>query len=430
MTPQTEHLRTTLHRLADAGVPLPVDDDLWGRAQSARRRGQALAVAAVLVLVVTVGGVASVWPTADFESRTAAQEVPGGAIPRVIADVPDNLEATAVEDLDLGRASAAFISSDGDPVVLTAGDGTAHRLDLVSRDADSLALALSPDGTRVAFQEDPGVGVTYLAVLDLTTGTTRRWVVNPDDGLVIDMVAWSPGGTRLGWVSSAIGSTPAWAGTIRADGTDAVSSVLTRNASSIAVADDGDAALGQVDGGLRLLPLNGDGDAVDLPVQVGVGSFAPDGAQVALSGGPGTASYTFDLRDRGLSTHPFPDGTLGESVVRPLGWVDDRIQLLLVQPVDGSGAELVVTTPEVDDQSTWRRRVGSVETSGVANSLSVAVDLVPDLDGTSSQELTHDFGTTTTPERDVSWMVGLGVAGAIAGLMALRWLWRRLRTPV
>ena len=57
--------------------------------------------------------------------------------------------------------------------------------------------------------------------------------------------------------------------------------------------------------------------------------------------------------------------------------------------------------------------------------VSLAVDLVPDLDGTSSQELTHDF-RGAPGERDISWIIGLGVAAAIAVLMALRWLWRRL----
>ena len=46
------------------------------------------------------------------------------------------------------------------------------------------------------------------------------------------------------------------------------------------------------------------------------------------------------------------------------------------------------------------------------HSLSLAVDLIPDLDGTSSQQLTYDFPQPA--ERDISWIIGLGVAGAIA----------------
>lgn len=427
MTPQTEHLRTTLHRLADTTVPLPVDDDLWGRAQSARRRGQALAVAAVLVLVVTVGGVASVWPTADRQSRTAAQEAPGGAIPRVIADVPDDLEPTS--DLAVGRASAAFVSADGDPVVVTATDGVPHALAIPGWDPRRRVLQLSPDGARLAYQRTED-SYTDIASLDLTTGEETLRFRQPGESLTYDTLAWSPRGDWLAWSASQFGDARA-VGKVGPPGARVLTIALPFTPTSVAVTDDGSLAVASAAGALYL-PEDGERGLgrVDGAGPAAVGAFSPDGRRLALNSGPGTASTTLDTRTEQVLQHPFPDDTLGESVVRPLGWIDDRIQLLLVQPVDGSGAELVVTTPEVDDQSTWRRRVGSVETSGVANSLSVAVDLVPDLDGTSSQELTHDFGATTTPERDVSWMVGLGVAGAIAGLMALRWLWRRLRTPV
>jgi len=118
--------------------------------------------------------------------------------------------------------------------------------------------------------------------------------------------------------------------------------------------------------------------------------------------------------------HPFPGGTLDEAVVRPLGWMDDRLQVLLAQEVNGNGGELVVTTPEVGETSTWRRSVGYVAPE-IANSVSLAVDLIPDLDGTSSQLLTHDFAG---PRRDSSWIIGLGVAAAIGVLLALRRLWR------
>jgi hypothetical protein len=69
--------------------------------------------------------------------------------------------------------------------------------------------------------------------------------------------------------------------------------------------------------------------------------------------------------------------------------------------------------------------VGSVDPIAAA-SLSVAVDLIPDLDGTSNQQLTHDFGEPDWPaERDISWLIGLGVAGALSVLLGLRWVWRR-----
>ena len=67
--------------------------------------------------------------------------------------------------------------------------------------------------------------------------------------------------------------------------------------------------------------------------------------------------------------------------------------------------------------------------ASIAGRVSLAVDLVPDLDGTSSQELTHDFPADSPPAPfgiELSLFIGLGVAAAIAVLLALRWLWRRL----
>lgn len=62
-------------------------------------------------------------------------------------------------------------------------------------------------------------------------------------------------------------------------------------------------------------------------------------------------------------------------------------------------------------------------------SLSIAVDLIPDLTGGTAQELTRDFDSAPpSEERDVSWMIGLGVAAAVAVLLALQQLWRRFRT--
>ena len=175
----------------------------------------------------------------------------------------------------------------------------------------------------------------------------------------------------------------------------------------------------------------GEPELITRATGVGPGLYSPDARFVALRSGPSDASSTLRLSDGAVLTHPFPDGTFDSAVVRPLGWMDERLQVLFVQEArGGDGAdsgELVVTTPEVDDTSTWRRSVGVVE-AGPATTLSLAVDLVPDLDGTSSQELTHDFAADSPPAPSASSLVviGLGVAAAIAVLLAIRWLWRRL----
>ena len=418
----SEDLRTRMHHVADEVTPLPVSDDLWRRGQAARRRAQALAVAAVLVVLVSVGGGVALWSAPDREARTASGEVPGGgAIPSRIEDVPDDLEMTT--DLAVGRGSAAFVSATGDPVVITASDGVPRRMGLPGWDLQRGALALSPDGWSLAYQR-VDAGTTVISRLDLGTGREEVLHRQPGEELTYDTLTWSPGGEWLAWSSSRYGDVPA-VGRVRPGESRTIALPFTP--SSVAVADSGALALTSMRGGL-FLPVDGQQGMgrVTSDVSVAAFAFSPDSRYVAVATEPGTSSSTYDVRTREVLRHPFPPDTLGESAVRPLGWLDDQLQVLVAQPLDGSAPELVVTTPDVGATSTWRGSVGSVSTSGVANSLSLAVDLIPDLDGTSSQQLTHDFGDTSDDPRDVSWLIGLGVAAAIALLLALRWLWRRL----
>ncbi|CAM3569658.1 hypothetical protein [Nocardioides zeicaulis] len=443
MSPHDQDLRTTLHRLADASEPLPVDDDLWGRARAAQRRSRVVLAAAVVAVVVAVGGGVALWPTGDREARTAAQEVPGGAIPSRIED-PGDLESES--NLSLGRASAAFISESSEPVVITAADGLPHQLGLAGwvangSDPDEIqvnqSLALSPDGRRLAWQAaDDQDGRATVGVLDLASGETSTFhPLPPRAGLRLREMSWSPDSAWLVFIAD--DSPEVWVGRLRPGSDhDNRANQLVGNVASVAVDPSGTIVLSRASGALERIHPAGDiatiASRTDLDeLAVGAGLFSPDGRYLAMRSSLGPASFTFDTKKRVLRDHPFPDGTFSDAFVLPQGWVDDRLQLLLVQTVsDREVAELVVTTPSVDATSTWRRSVGQVNGS-IAGTLSLAVDLVPDLDGTSSQELTHDFGDTSGSTRtflgvELSLAIGLGVAAAIALLMALRWLWRRL----
>lgn len=419
----TDDLRTRMHLVADEVTPLPVDHDLWQRGISARRRGQAFAVAAVLAVVVSVGGVATLVSGADREARTASTEVvEGGAIPRRITDISDDVEVTT--DLAVGRGSAAFVSATTDPVMITAVDGVAHRLGLPGWVPDQGAIALSPDGRYLAWHQDSDLSQAAIAVLDVVTGRTRTSGVNPDQELRLRELSWSPDSEWLAWIGDGSGGTT-YVG--RLGPVTAIGSVyvpVRATVPDVAVSSDGTLVLSQ--GSSGLFRTNG----IKKPTRIsrtalGAGRFSPDGRLLALRSSPDPVSHTFDTSTGRVLDHPFPDGTFADGFVRPQGWLDDRLQLLLVQDsVNRDSAELVVTTPEVDRTSTWRRSVGVVEV-GPATTLSLAVDLIPDLDGTSSQQLTYDF--PAPPQRDISWIIGLGVAAAIAVAMGLRWLWRRYR---
>ena len=101
---------------------------------------------------------------------------------------------------------------------------------------------------------------------------------------------------------------------------------------------------------------------------------------------PTTTSTTMRVSTGKALRHPLPAGTFDPATIRPVGWLDDRLQLLLVQECFSDDAEFVITTPRVDQTSTWRRSVGSVDPIAAAS---------------------------------------LTVAGALTVLYGLRWLWRR-----
>lgn len=435
----TDQLRTTLQRVAESAEPIPVADDLWQRGQAARRRGQALVTAAVLAIIVSVTWSAVLLGSDEArEARTASTDIaPGGAIPSRIEDIPSDLEVTT--DLDVGRGSAAFISSTtSDPVVITATDGVPHRLPLPGWVANGLelgdvrvnqSLALSPDGEQLAWQAaDAEDGRATIGVVELATGNLETFALGIDGArLRLREMSWSPDSKWLAWIADASPST--YVGHLDPGPSAEIGYVaISANVADVAVSNDGALVFSRNFRGFFRTDGTDEPERISDAADVGAGRFSPDGRLLALRSGPSDASSTLRLSDGAVLTHPFPDGTFDSAVVRPLGWMDGRLQVLFVQEaLGGDGAdsgELVVTTPEVDDTSTWRRSVGSVA-AGPSATLSLAVDLLPDLDGTSSQELTHNFPAPA--ERDVSWIIGLGVAAAIAVLLALRRLGRLLR---
>lgn len=439
-------LRDAFHRVADSTSPLPVGDDLWQRGVAARRRRQAFAVAAVLALVVSVGGVATLVTSTDREARTASSEVPEGAIPSRIED-PSGL--TARDDLAVGRGSVAFVDGDTDVVVVSAADGRYHALALPG--APVLGpVRLSLDGEHLAYGYRTRAGVpdgeteAGTAILDLRTGDVDNVpsVTFNNSPVRVSGIGWSadsayvawsgkgvldwtdtgvrtePGGGMLGIIDVATGSQStmeASEGAVSAD-EDAVATVITRGSVStfFSVASGGK----KVPLGEELLAI-GSGDRA---------STSPRGELTAV-GDASSASVPFvneegDVLSRALDPDLYPSG----AQVMPLGWTTDHLLLAQVDAPAGSyveGRHLALFTSPDRPKSGWTYRIVMRDIAGVAD-LSVAVDLIPDLDGTSSQQLTYDFGDVLAPDqRDISWIIGLGVAAAIAVLLRLRWLWRR-----
>ena len=121
--------------------------------------------------------------------------------------------------------------------------------------------------------------------------------------------------------------------------------------------------------------------------------------------------------------HPFPDGTFGDGFVRPQGWLDDRLQLLLVQDVGRPGPP--------SSSSRHPRSTGPARGAARWAWSRPARPHAQPRGRPRPRPRRHVVAAADVRlparrrERDISWIIGLGVAAAIAVLMGLRWLWRR-----
>lgn len=403
----TTDLREELTALAETQSFSP-DPSAWDRGRRVRRRARVVrGAAAVAVVAVIVGaGVLAVRPDSV---GPAGNVVPAGAIPSVIPQA----DGTVVSFRDIRRASVAYVDrATRLPVLVDAATGKAsfvelpgfpepQVVDLATSFTTGPMLAVSPDGQRLAYPAttstdgpdgQPSFITSFYRVVDLTTGDANTLLDVPLRTGTPNAIAWTADGDLVMDVP----------GLPTEVGVDPAVESLTID------------------------PETGDSSAPTL-----TGVPAPSGRI--------SATYPVDVEpvravpfatddgalDRALPADLYPGG----AHVVPLGWADDSLLVAQVDAPTGSyveGEHLVLMTSPDRPESEWTYRI-MVRDVPDAESLSVAVDLIPDLDGTSSQQLTHDFGDPlAASERDISWIIGLVVAAAVAALMGLRWLWRRL----
>lgn len=480
-------LHDELQRLADTAPRPYVDPTVWDRGRALRRRDRVVTSAVVLVMVLIVGGVASFVVGPPRAIAPADQPVPEGAIPsRIYTKVPDDLikgpdptygevswaDEVAEHDLAIGRASAAFAAQGATgslPVVVGASDGTYHYLDLpgwlgagtLNDTSGPSGLALSPDGTQLAYAWwDPTAPLDApmpagVRVVDLASGEIRTITLDGSNGVRVRALSWSPDSRWLAWAGEEMASwTPfSTGGALQVGGRIRPGSRTSETVpeppngqAGVGVTSSGTVVFVGTNAGRRVVTWDGTTsnfrtDADLTPERVATAS--PDGRSVAIGSWKASTDALFVATETGAVTPRelargldlYPDGAF----VQPLGWATPDLVLSMVNPADGSedisfgNSELVVMTPPSRPAAEWTYRViGSVDGDTLTSrlSLSVAVDLIPDLDGTSSQQLTHDFEPPDWAQpRDISWLIGLGVAGALSVLYGLRWLWRR-RTPL
>ena len=404
----TTDLREELTALADTQTFSP-DPAAWDRGRRARRRARIVRGAAVVAVVGVIAGSAVLVARPD-PVGPADDPVRDGAIPSRIHEPT----GPVVTDLAFGRASVAYVDDFVQPVLVSATTGEARPVDLpdfpelVTRDTRKWMrgpwLALSPDGDRLAYpvgaavERDRGVmvfSVGFYRVVDLITGETTLVDLPPSSGMPLAM-SWT------------------------ADGQLAVD-VFGRPTRRTSETNPPPTISWTID------PVTGDSSTSAL-----TGVVAPSegiSATYPLDDEPVRAVpfETADGRDPGrrLAVDLYPSG----ASVTPIGWADDS---LLVARVDGpagsyvEGEHLVLMTSPDRPQSEWTYRIFLRDVPETP-SLSLAVDLVPDLDGTSSQVLTHDFGDATAPDSGrgpVPYVLGALMA-LLSGLAFVRMMIKR-----
>lgn len=380
-------LREELDALARTQTFSP-DPSAWDRGRRARRRTRAAAGLAAVAVVAVVAGAGALAVQPDREARTASGEVAeGGAIPSVVELTNGEFE----DDWAIGRASVAL--GGNHLVLIGAEDGRHHHFPVAGT-----VVALSPDGYRVAWagSED------RLQIADLRTGDVTEWAFNQGAGGQVTGLSWYADSARLRWQGRAH------------DG--------SRRAAVIDVPASSEESDFHGRYGARGIP-SPSRDIVALPSEGEVAA-----APFEQIPGRGSGRMTGIPVDRALPADLYPDG----AVVTPVGWVDEDHVVAIVDPPQSDVVErprLAVFTPpdQPESEGTWRELLPDLPPEAT----SFAVDLIPDLTGDPSQELTHDFSDQAdSPPApfgiELSLFIGLGVAAAIALVLAIRWLWRRL----
>jgi hypothetical protein len=307
----------------------------------------------------------------------------------------------------------AYVDSDSRPVLVDAATGEAHVVELPDfPDAQSFDLyadhrtgtwlALTPDGTRLAYpttspvERDPGqfhAQTSWYRTVDLTTGTSE----------LVDLPE--------------CGSTP-WAMTWTSDG-------------QIAIDTLGRPSFEKQNPGVVSCTVDpSTGDTTSKPL---VGVTAPGGGVSATFAGsdvryadledgppdvdptvgavPFVTSSGTDL-SREVPADSYPDG----AIVRPIGWADDS---LLVAGI-GDDVVLLTSPDRPESEWVWRTMVSDVPRS--QGGMSVAVDLVPHLTGEPGQELSHDFTASTAPPDNRSGALPYALGGVMALLAGIAFI--------
>lgn len=378
-SPSHTDLREELDALAETQSFSP-DPAAWDRGRRARRRSRVARGAAALAVVAIVVGVGAISVRPEQQAPQPADGVRGGALPSRVDLRNADMGAAFETDYAIGRASVALTGNG--MILVGAEDGVYHRFGAV---AD--VVALSPDGYRVAWWSRASLDPGRISVADLRTGEITESALDEGRGTRVTAMTWAQDGSP--WLY--------WDG--RHEGTIASGRIVVGAPSETPFLYEG--------------VLSPDGSTIALDPKVLV-----DRVPFTIGSGTGVVRY------RRLPTDLYPDG----AVVTPVGWADDDTLVAIIDPPPSDVTEhprlALLSAPGVPaSETTFREFLPRLP----PESISFAVDLIPDLTGDPDQELTKDFTEASTSEEGpgrLPYALG-GLVALIAGIAFVRMMQQR-----
>ena len=425
-------LHDLLTRIADQAGSGPADPGaVWRGARLARRaRQRRRAVALVAAGLAAVTALTAVGIEAQRHQSPQPVEQPdrdrrptGPAVPSVVFGVPGEGGLPVEPDLAVGQASVVIANPVG-VYVVTAEDGEYHRVrlpgyDPASYDAALPGVALSPDGTQLAFgwrsaarHEDGRPLHAGLRVLSLTTGAV--WSAHFGEAFGVSDInvyawdlRWSPDGRWLGAsvANREVAGLEHWYALLEPS-VGRVESEMWHAKQwpdpplPIMVSLGGRVAAMETDPRVRLATWSRKAwRTLSLDVAgLATGRYSPDGPWLAMAGAGLESEIAFvDATTGTVSTAPVPRGRYPYgAAVDLLAWTGPHQVLALLRPgsgptTPGPAADLALldVTPAPAEAASVRRLdvrvVGRVEIEQTGSAFSFATDLL------TARSTTRDF---------------------------------------
>ncbi|HSV39868.1 MAG TPA: hypothetical protein VLI04_14010 [Nocardioidaceae bacterium] len=430
-----QQLHDLLHDIGDEQEAVYVEPATYARGRRAQRRSVITAVALGVAALAALAAGVSAMPLSD-RANDPVGDPDHPALPSRVYAVPEGLvnfheygsvwdESVRANSLAIGPTSLVFPVSTDAVMAVSATDGSYRGLDLPGFDGDAFlrfmdaVVALSPDGTRLAYTWNPSVMTNEplgtparsgIRVANLETGEVESLAMPSEFGVFAHGLAWSPNSRYLAynlWTSTTA------AGSIRGARNftverldlstgDRVQVDLTSGEVAPAVSSKGEVAV--IGDGVRTwLPGRSPEIRLAHPARIAhTATWSPDG-RLATGASDSNRPYVVRAGLPGdMSPRPLPADIDRQTSTRVVAWIGDEVAVL--RHTD-RGSEVTAIGPSGES----RTMITGIRADGYGH-VSIATGLL--------SEPTRDF---SQPDWPFDWSQPRIWLGAL-GLLALLWI--------